>query len=164
MRFQIDASDLVPLQDFSLRYRWTEPRYNVLPPSALGAIRPLTAAKARQIDRLALPYLRSLAINPVGAIPEYFAGAITAFSTFRDESTVPARLQALVPDDEQSVVASWDDRTAVLTSWWVFRTYWDDFCYPSSDDVTVVPQSGEWLLWYDHEERFVFGRLRGQGP
>jgi hypothetical protein len=164
MRFQIDASDFIPLQDFSFRYRWPEPRYNVLPPSALAAIHPLTAAKAREIHRLALPYRRSLADTPVGVIPEHFGGVATAFSTFRDESSVPARLQALVPNDEQSVVASWDDRTAVLTAWWVFRTYWDDFCYPSSDDVTVIPHSGDWLLWYDHEERFLFGHLRYEVP
>jgi hypothetical protein len=30
------------------------------------------------------------------------------------------------------------------------------FCYPSSDDVTVVPVSGAWQLIYHHYEQFDF--------
>jgi hypothetical protein len=54
----------------------------------------------------------------------------------------------------------WDASTAVRTTWDVFTEYWDDFCYPSSDDVEVFPQSGEWLLLYHHWEQFEWGHRR----
>jgi hypothetical protein len=43
------------------------------------------------------------------------------------------------------------------TSWEFFTAHWDDFCYPLSDDVLVLPDSGAWVLRYHHEEVFYFG-------
>lgn len=163
MRITIDRTDFVPLDGFRLRWRWTDPRYNVLPVADLAAIHPLSLAKAREINSLTMPCLRSLAWSPREAVPEHFRSAATEISAEGDAATVGACLQELSVSD-QPVVVSWDKRTAVLTTWKVFHTYWDDFCYPSSDDVTVVPLSGEWLLWYDHEERFVFGLLSTGDP
>jgi hypothetical protein len=37
------------------------------------------------------------------------------------------------------IVVSWDADTAVLTDTELFIEHWDDFCYPASDDVTVLP-------------------------
>lgn len=163
MRITIDTTDLVPLDDFPLRFRWTDPRYNVLPSADLAAIRPLSLAKAQEIATLTMPYLHSLAGSPRGAIPEHYCSPAEEVSAEGDAATVGAGLKEL-PVDDQSVVISWDPRTAVLTTWKVVYTYWDDFCYPSSDDVIVVPLSGAWLLWYDHEERFVFGFLPDGNP
>jgi hypothetical protein len=156
MRIMIDTTDLVSLDDFPLRSRWTDPRYNVLPSADLAAIRPLSLAKAQEVAALTMPDLRSLVESPRGAIPEHFRSPAKEISAEGDVAAVGAWLKELSSGD-QSVVVSWDPHRAVLTTWKVFYTYWDDFCYPSSDDVTVVPLSGEWLLWYDHEERFVFG-------
>ena len=47
---------------------------------------------------------------------------------------------------------------AICVSWGVFCQYWDDFCYPASDDVTIWPLSEEWFLIYDHSEKFFFVR------
>ena len=40
-------------------------------------------------------------------------------------------------DGSQTVIVHWDNTTAVETTWEVFAHYWDDFCYPSSDDVDI---------------------------
>jgi hypothetical protein len=40
----------------------------------------------------------------------------------------------------------------------LFVGRWDDFCFPSSDDVTVYPADERWLLEYAHREEFVFRR------
>jgi len=45
---------------------------------------------------------------------------------------------------------------AIETTWSIFTEYWDAFCYPSSDDVTVVPVTGSWRLVYYHYEQFEF--------
>jgi len=47
---------------------------------------------------------------------------------------------------------------AICVSWGVFCEYWDDFCYPASDDVAIWPLSQEWFLIYDHSEKFFFVR------
>jgi hypothetical protein len=52
----------------------------------------------------------------------------------------------------------WD--VAVLTADSVFQRYWDDFCYPSSDDVLIWPRSDAWAAVYRHEEVIFAGTRR----
>ncbi|HKV52762.1 MAG TPA: hypothetical protein VJO52_16325 [Gemmatimonadaceae bacterium] len=54
------------------------------------------------------------------------------------------------------VIVSWDADTAVITSWPVFVTYWTDFCYASSDDVTIWEPTKPWTLCYYHYEVMRF--------
>jgi hypothetical protein len=52
---------------------------------------------------------------------------------------------------------SWDRETALRAGWEFFTAHWDDFCYPLSDDVLVIPDTGSWVLRYHHEKMFYFG-------
>jgi hypothetical protein len=74
---------------------------------------------------------------------------------------VAERLRGLAPTPGTPVLVSWHDEVAVLTDWELFVAHWDDFCYLSSDDVTVWPPSGEWILCYRHYEVF---QLRSNAP
>jgi hypothetical protein len=42
-------------------------------------------------------------------------------------------------------------------SWGIFCKYWDDFRYPSSDDLLVWSQQEDWFLYYGHHEIFEYG-------
>ncbi|HEY5894211.1 MAG TPA: hypothetical protein VIT91_13380 [Chthoniobacterales bacterium] len=46
---------------------------------------------------------------------------------------------------------------ALRTGWEFFTAHWDDFCYPLSDEVLILPDSGGWVLLYQHQETFFFG-------
>ncbi|HWQ91126.1 MAG TPA: hypothetical protein VN673_05605 [Clostridia bacterium] len=65
-------------------------------------------------------------------------------------------LRRVQPDLHARIYVSWTKQLAVETKWDIFTEYWDDFCYPSSDDVTVVPVVGEWQFIYQHYEQFDF--------
>ena len=67
-------------------------------------------------------------------------------------SWLPARSSDLTA----SVTLSWQRDTALRTTWELFTARWDDFCYPSSDDVFVSPESGRWVLLYHHWGQFHF--------
>jgi hypothetical protein len=134
--------DFSLLDDFPLCWRWTEERANVLPAHDLARIHPLTAARAAEIapraaylcdQRRDLPFWLNADAAP---------------------AKVEARLRALHIAPKERVVVSWNEGTAVVTDWDFFCHYWDDFCYPSSDDVTVLAVNGQWVLCYDHCEVF----------
>ena len=40
--------------------------------------------------------------------------------------------------------------------WEVFVAYWNDFCYPSSDDVDLFVEGGSLFLRWHHFEEFVY--------
>jgi hypothetical protein len=62
-----------------------------------------------------------------------------------------------VTDMSREVILSWNPALAAVVACETFCRYWDDFCYPGSDDVAIFPQSEEWALLYHHEEYLFFG-------
>jgi hypothetical protein len=50
----------------------------------------------------------------------------------------------------------WKKKIAVQTDTETLIRYFSDFCYPSSDDVTIWPKSEKWLLQYHHYEKITF--------
>lgn len=60
----------------------------------------------------------------------------------------------IAPGEQVSVV--WDRKTAISLPWEAFVAYWDDFCYPSSDDVFVFPENSQRLLAWSHDAVFEF--------
>ncbi len=50
----------------------------------------------------------------------------------------------------------WSPKLAVETTTDIFIKYFDDFCYPSSDDISIWPASNSWLLQYHHYEALSF--------
>lgn len=134
--------DFVPLAEFSLRWRWTESTGNTLPPRALARIRALSAARAADLA----PHVAYLCDERRELARE--------MRTDGEPARVSAWLRTLHIEPSTRLVVSWDAATAVVTDWELFCSYWDDFCYPASDNVTILPLSEEWVLCYDHHELF----------
>lgn len=131
---------------FPLAWRWTQPSHNVLPPEVMAEIIPIAQAIAPsgvtahgELDRSCFDHVQN-------------ASADVSF----DDGAKWLRLLPVALSEQ--VIVRWDASTAVRTTWEVFTSYWDDFCYPGSDDVEVFPQSGAWLLLYHHWEQFEWGR------
>jgi hypothetical protein len=146
---ELGISDFISLDLFSLGWRFAPDRVGNLPPEILHRIRPLNPDRAAEFAQVA---------------KEQCGEAATFGVTFRSDDSpgaVRAQLLALPPDATTEILASWDARTAVATDWETFVEHWDDFCYPSSDDVTVWPLDRSWTLCYRHFETFQFSsRLR----
>lgn len=154
---QIAESDFRPMDDFPLKCRWTDPRWNELPAYALEAIQPFSDGKARELLQ------HSLAFSDASGLFESHFERISSIDAPVGSTEVRQWLLARSPVKEQMVIVSWDQHHAALVRWDVFYEYWDDFCYPASDDVTVWPPSEEWALMYLHNEEFVFGVRCGSG-
>jgi hypothetical protein len=150
MAIPIDDEDFVPLTGFRLHWRFSGRQHGAMSDGFLQRIRPLSEAAASRL-------------GPSVAAVSRDAGSFAA--TFRSDDTpdvVRNRLRELPPAASDIVLVSWDERTAVVTDWDCFVTYWDDFCYPSADDVTVLPLEGDWMVCYRHYEAIQF-RPRSNG-
>jgi hypothetical protein len=138
---ELAATDFIALEEFELAWRWTD-ETNLLPDVDRKRIRPLTPSKAA-----ALAPMATHLCEEQRDIPKWL-------STDQSPVFVRRRLEALNIDGDTRILVSWNATTAVVTDWDLFCRYWDDFCYPSSDDVTILPLTGEWVLCYDHSEAF----------
>ncbi len=145
------SADFASLDDFALLWRWTSEDHHVLPADALRSIQPLTPARAAQLAPVAAARCAErrvvdleLAISAEWDAPE----------------PVRQRLRETGVPHDTPVLVSWNSATAVLTRWDTFTQYWDAFCYPASDDITVWSLDGDWTLCYRHFQAIEFGRNR----
>lgn len=151
---EIKETDLRPLASFPLKWRWTDARWNKLPDVALDCIQPLSEQKASELHNYSLTFLSQY------GLADFLFASTVEFAGLIEANEVCVWLRNLVLDATQEVLVSWSESWAVLVNWQVFCDYWDDFCYPASDDVVVLPVTGNWLLFYSHEEYFVFGKMQ----
>jgi hypothetical protein len=150
------------IRQFPLAWRWTDPTHTVLPDSVLAQLHPLDATEAARLsNRLGSPFIKSRLASPL------------RYPQFRREEFVSRQecgaweasllFTKIEIDDTTAVSLYWRSETALRTTWGVFRQHWKDFCYPSTDNVFIIPEDNSWLLFYDHEESFSFGKRKDKG-
>jgi hypothetical protein len=140
------------IREHPFAWRWTDPKYAVLPDDTLARMQPIEQREAERLFQRSLRFLVRDSLSP-----QEFAAIV------RHSADVPAEvgrrwLREQQPDLSAQVFVSWEQDAAILTTWEIFTAHWDNFCYPSSDDVVVWPESEQWALFYFHEEEFQFGR------
>ncbi len=140
------------IRQHPLAWRWTDANYALLPDATLAQMQPMDQRAAARLFQRSLHFLVRDSLAPL----EFTA-------IVRHSADVPAEVGRLWLLEQQSdlsvqVFVSWQLDAAIRTTWDVFTAHWEDFCYPSSDDVLVWPESERWALFYFHEQEFQFGR------
>ncbi|MCV2366480.1 hypothetical protein LNV23_23910, partial [Paucibacter sp. DJ1R-11] len=125
----------------------------LIPDDVLALLRPIEATEARTFYDLSMAYLGKDSLAP-----EFSSSMKNTEAISNVEGT--AWLAGHQPTSDAEVILSWDPEVALKTSWAIFAKYWQEFCYPSSDDLVVFPSIGDWVLLYHHEEQFHFGRRK----
>jgi hypothetical protein len=136
-----------------LAWRWTEEKHTLLPENILSQMHPLNAFEAESLWERTSQFLAC-----DGLAEEVFEEVISLDTSAFTPEVGRDWMRKLQPDPKVEVCISWDQRTAIRTTWKIFTSYWDAMCYPASDDVVIVPDSEDWALYYYHEETLHFGR------
>ena len=139
------------IRTFKLAWRWTDPKYTEFPEAVLNQLFPLNMNEALKIDSK----LRSFYDGP-----KLKRELLYAWERHHADIPCESFLEGLSIQGETEVYLSWDIETALKTNWNIFSQYWDDFCYPASDDLTIIPVDETWILAYFHEEIFEYGKIR----
>lgn len=53
---------------------------------------------------------------------------------------------------DEDLIISWERKVTLKTTKEIFLKYWSDFLYPSSDNVTIISEKTNWILFYRHFE------------
>lgn len=150
-------TDFQPFDTFELCWRWTEHNTNV-PTEDLNKIKPLSSAKANEVWKRSLDFVE----GPTHCLSRrLFANIVELDVSQLSNDDVRTWLCEQNADQAEWIIVSWTKDVAVVTEWSIFVRYWDDFCYPGSDDVSIWPILSEsWSLLYFHYEVFSFGKTR----
>ncbi len=149
----------VPMDQFPLKWRFTDPRYDVLPPIHLAQVKPLAPADAGRLWNL---ILRSDLHAAVPFAEGYFRSLVgTRIADSHGNAAEDRRVrkwlyQRGIPF-RRRVWLSYQPEWAIETTWKMLVKYWTAFYYPISDDLTVIDGSFTWALLFHHEEEVFFG-------
>ncbi|MEM6483627.1 MAG: hypothetical protein AAF662_01395 [Pseudomonadota bacterium] len=146
MVLRINESEHRNIDGFALAWRWTQDSHARFGESELASLVALSPQKAES--------LRSeLGDTPIELHSSLQTGG-------KQPSSVTDWLFSRLGNADDSLVISWSDSLANIAPAAVFAHRWDDFCYPSSDDVLVSAESQAWVLKYHHWEEFEWGIAR----
>ncbi len=143
--FTISSEDKSNLDSFSLLWRWNQSSHALFSDKELSLIEPLTELKALELHNLLMPIeekLRDVKCNKIEA----------------ESPQIKAWLSRFIPADEY-IFLSWHSSTAIRIQSSLFIFNDDDFCYPSSDDVFIYPESEKWLMQYHHSDLYTWHQL-----
>ena len=150
----------IPMEQFALKWRFTDPRYRVLPPVHLEQVKPLSSESSRRLWDLTLLLHKDL---------PFTVGFFSDVESIPLNNTDPLAIRAVrkwlfnrgVPF-KSPVYLSYQQDEAIATTWKMVIKYWDEFWYPGSDDLTVVDDSFAWTLLFWHEGEAFFGDNRNR--
>ena len=149
----------VPMDQFPLKWRFTDPRYDVLPPIHLAQVKPLAPPDARRLWDM---ILQAQLHRAIPFTEGYFRSVVSTRTERAHGDEAEARrvrkwlFQRGVPF-RQRVWLSYQPEWAIETTWKLLVKYWTAFYYPISDDLTVIDGSFNWALLFFHEEEIFFG-------
>ena len=147
MILEIGSTDISDIETFPLLWRWNQASHTILPKEQIKRIEPFTVKKALELYGL-VKQLEGKNIDSESMV----------IDTSGERKVIIEWLNKL-NCKEEPVFISWNKDIAAKVPWHLFVDRWDDFCYPSSDDVDIVPMSGNWHLRYRHFEQFSWSKL-----
>lgn len=144
----------IEMEDFTLKWRFTDSTWNKLPENHLNQIVPLSNIGAKEISRTIKNAGTSLNIPFTN---NYFKIIDKAKILENNEQIIKKWLYSRGIPFKQEIILYWDDETAAITNWKMFVKYYDDFFYGGSDDLDIFDESLSWMLLCFHEDEFYFG-------
>ena len=144
----------ISLDEFPLKWRWTSKEYCQLTDTELDQIACIAPVDAMLLWNEAINF--DSEDSDFSPCDRKFSDIVSTDTT--DNVTVSAWLSRHVP--KCTVFVSWQPEIAVVTNSKLFKERWSEFCYPSSDDVSVWPEDRSWVLHYWHEEIFWYGKRK----
>lgn len=146
---------VIPIAGFRFAGRFTDEKWDKLRDEDLEVLVPLD----KQASQLLAQYL--VEIHEKSSYRGFRSGLYRTIETIAisgdDEQEIKKWLsQRGIPPDRQ-VFLSWVNLTSMIAPWRLLVQYWNNFYYPSSDDLTVFDGSPDWVLYCSHEEVICFG-------
>lgn len=149
----MELSDLskysIQISEFTLKWRFTDSRYNLLSEIELEQINPLNNKASNYLYSCSSEFTY---IELVSNNLELFSINQEIFIDNYGDDKVTKWLKQLNVKENQTIYLSWDKITGAMTNWNLLVKYWDAFYYPGSDDLLVFDESRNWFLFFSHAE------------
>jgi hypothetical protein len=149
MLIEHNKLETIPFEQFELNWRWNVKHNPKISDEEKSMIIPLKTEEAQKVNKI-IDYFE----NENNLIKKYKDTdwfTVSADSKVLKEKFI-SKVKAETNNFDENIYITWNRKTCVYTTKKIFLNLWDDFCYPSSDDVTVISEKTNWILIYHHNE------------
>lgn len=149
MRIEIDNCEIIPLNDFELSWRWEKTHNPVISVFEKAQIEPVSEIESKRLNKV-IDYFEI----EDNLSNDFIESDWIIANSENDEkiNTFRNKLTSILNSWNENVIVTWNRTTTLKTTKEIFIKYWDDFCYPSSDDVTIISEETNWVMFYRHFE------------
>lgn len=145
---------VISMDEFSLKWRFTDGKCAVLPTDHLNQLKPLNSEASKFLS------------DHIGQVHSDFPFTNKFFNVVDrtdiiDENEVRKWLYRRGIPFKKEVYLSWSSTTAMIVPWKLLIKYFDKFYYSVSDDLTVFDESLSWALLFFHTDEVYFGTNQG---
>ncbi len=152
-----NLNETIGLNEFSLAWRWDNNHNPTIDLEELELIKPFNETEAKRLNKIIDFYE-----NPENLKRDFVESDwLSANSeTVEKKKKFADEISELTAEGYENVFISWNRSTCVYMPLKIFIKYWDDFCYPGSDDVTILSEYANWVLFYNHIEVCKFWKRK----
>lgn len=145
---------VVEIDQFQLKWRFTEEEYNVLPTEHLEQLKPLDKEAAKFLDK----FIANTNLHDDVPFKKGFfkTEEWIEYKIDGEEEIKKWLYQRGFPFDKK-VFLSWGSESAMIAPWKLVVKYFDDFFYGMSDDLTLFDETLNWAILFFHESQVYFG-------
>lgn len=149
MNIQIDKREIIPLSDFELGWRFDKGHNADILDYDKQEILALSEIESKRLNKVIDYY--EIESNRIGKYLETDWFSVN----YENEDKVERfrnQVENYLKPFNEDIIISWEKKLALKTTKKIFIKYWTDFLYPSSDDVTIISERTNWILFYNHCE------------
>ena len=145
---------VIEINEFQLKWRFTEKEYNILPKEHLNQLKPLDKEASKFLE----DFISDINLHESIPFTEGFFKTIDSINFEIDsEKEVEKWLYKRGFPFEKEVFLSWGAETTMIVPWKLLIKYFDDFFYPVADDLTIFDKSLNWAILFFHHSEIFFG-------
>ncbi|AUC80733.1 hypothetical protein [Lacinutrix sp. Bg11-31] len=149
MNIEIDHREIITLNDFELGWRWKKTHNPNILETEKNQILPVSDIESKRLYKV-IKYFET-----EGNLSEKHVQTDWLSAIQESEEKIErfrTQIESILEPWDESILINWHRNITLKTTKEIFLKYWTDFLYPSSDDVTIISEKTNWIIFYRHFE------------
>jgi len=149
VNIKIDIREIIPLESFELGWRFDKIHNPDISVSEKELILSLSENESKRLNKIIDFFENENYLQDKYSEIDWMSASSEnqeKVERFRNQ------LELILKPWNEDVLISWQRKTVLKTTKEIFLKYWTDFLYADSDDVTIISEKTNWILFYKHFE------------
>lgn len=149
MKIEINHNEIIQLSHFNKNWRWEKSHNSTISSFEKALINPVSESESKRLNKVIKFFENENNLKKEFNETEWMnvgTESIEKIDFYRK------KFNSILRPWNENIIITWNRKETLTTTKEIFLKYWDDFCYPSSDDVIIISIETNWVMFYNHIE------------